>query len=222
MFCMDCGTQLTEQTNFCPTCGRKISGEDEQQTGAVDERVAAREEQRLKEIERLDKARIFFSQQYALYNEHQRARKSVSYYGRGAKSVLLVFGCITLGLWMSLGTIILISSGLYDLITSIVPLAVFFLIPGCCMLTGGILMKVINRSKFKRWKAEEAQLAQQIYALCTQYPDCPVDPIYTNPNILSILQQNLNTGRANTIEESLALALAEFYKSGMSRYITGY
>ncbi len=211
MFCSRCGQQIPDDSTFCSSCGNQVCAASDYQPLVNDdyEEQMQRELQmqknvmRQNEMQKLDAAIQYFLIKKSVYDEYDIAAKRMNYYKRGAKSGLIVWGAILM--FFGLITCFAVAgSG-----ESAMPFFLAILLPALLMLTGGILMKVNNRVKLKRYIKRFAETYAELYNHATQYPECPVPLQYSNPDILEAVMLVLNADRADTIGDALNLLMQE-------------
>lgn len=215
MFCPNCGSQVPDGGAFCSNCGANVTGAVAQQN-AINAQIQMQQFQaqknavRQSEIAALESTYQYFSQKRAEFEEYDLVCDLVNYYAGGAKSSLLVWGCIiaTFGL-----------IGCLAGADAIVGCLLCFLLPGAAMIVGGILMKVNNRKKYAYFQDEYARLSQELYNYYMAYPNCPIGAEYANPEIISLIMGVLQSGRADTIKESINLLVAEADQAEMNEYL---
>ncbi len=227
MFCSKCGQQIPDNSTFCSACGNQVSGSSnvavstpapttnydynaQMQVQFQMQKNAVRQS----EMQSLNNAIQYFFQKKAQFDEFDAVSELVNYYSRGAKSGLIVWGAII----ASFGLVFLAgagSIGFSELMMGIV----MFLVPGSAMIFGGILMKKNNRRKFAYYQQRYAELSQELYDYYARYPDCPVGPEYVNPDILCVIMDVLESGRADTVKESLNLLLQEISDDEYREYL---
>lgn len=213
MFCSNCGKQIADDAAFCMHCGKNLSAAPAQPAQPAVDFQAQKNSIRESEIKALSDALNYFSQKKSEFEEYDLVCDLVNDFSHGAKSSLLVWGCIitTFGL---LGLLATLSEG-----EGALGMLLIALLPGILMMVGGILMKVNNRKKYAYFKSEYARLSQELYEYYISYPNCPVGPEYSNPEILSIFLGILQSGRADTIKESINLALNEADRAEVNAYL---
>ena len=165
---------------------------------------------RQSEIQALNQAIAYFSKKKDTFDKYDASSTLVTYYARGARSGLIVWGAII----TVLGLIILTGGK-----RVLGPACLAFILPGVLMITGGILMKVMNRRNFRRYQQMNFQLSQELYDYYSRYPNCPVGLEYVNPDILQVIMSVLTSGRADTIKESLNLLLQEINQKEYAAYL---
>ena len=95
---------------------------------------------------------------------------------------------------------------------------IILLLPGAAMIVGGILMQVKNRKNYAYYQEEYARLSQELYAYYMAYPNCPVGPEFSNPDILEAIISVIQSGRADTVKESINLLLNDAEMEEMNAY----
>lgn len=158
------------------------------------------------EMNALSAAWNYFSQLKYKFQEYDRVCKQVMHFARGARSALLIWGCIATGIGLFFTLVFATDPDVQELI---LPFLCFFGIPGLLMIAGGILMKVNNRKKFAKYQKQYVQLAQELYYYYAAYPNCPIGMEYSNPDAIVYLMKMIQSGRAYTIRDSINLLLGE-------------
>ena len=223
MFCPYCGSAVAEGGSFCAVCGKNVATTaPAQPMPSVAEIQAQQQLQaqqyqmqknaiRQSEINTLAQAIQYFSQKRSQFEEYDLVCDLVNDFAKGAKSGLLVWGCI-------IATFGLIATGSVVGTGDMFPVMLFTLLPGIGMIVGGILMKINSRKKYEYFQAEYARLSDELYTYYLYYPNCPVGPEYVNPDILELIMEVLQSGRADTIKESINLLLADINQAEMNEY----
>lgn len=211
MFCSKCGSQVADGAAFCASCGASLTvapAPAQPAQPAIDFQ-AQKNAIRQSEMAALSNALDYFNQKRSEFEEYDLVCDLVADFARGAKSGLLVWGCII----TTFGLLTLLSG------EAILPLLLVLVLPGAAMIAGGILMKVNNRKKYEYFQNEYSRLSQELYTHYINYPNCPVGPEYSNPEILEIIMGILQSGRADTIKESINLAIREANETEVSEYL---
>ncbi len=214
MFCPKCGQQIADDSSFCMHCGNSISGAVAPVQPVVDFQ-AQKNNVRQSELNALNNAYEYFSQKRSEFEEYDAVCTLVNYYAGGAKSSLLVWGCIILTFGL-IALLAVFSEGSAD---GILGVLLAIMLPASLMIAGGVLMKVNNRKKYAYYQSEYARLSQELYAHYTAYPNCPIGPEYANPDILATIASVLRSGRADTIKESINLLLSDADAEAMNAYL---
>jgi hypothetical protein len=204
MYCSYCGTALADDAVFCTSCGKKVTSAQEQANTSEQEAQlyqAKKSAVRKSEMDALTAAHSHFSQKTETFQRYDYVCNRLKYYARGARSALLVWGCIIATFAFAIMLVLLEDR------TSPEPVVFAGLIPGLLMILGGVLMKINNRSKYNRFKNRHAELSEELFDHYNSYPDCPVGPEYANPQILQYILGVLQSGRADTVKESINLAV---------------
>ena len=220
MVCKFCGATISNNASFCASCGRRKEDSapsvETAYTGYVSHEVNAhqlmmqKEAVRTSEIASLKGAISYFSSMSAVFGQYGYACEKLIHYGRGAKGALIVWGAII----TFFGIVFTATLGAHPAILW------SLLVPGVLMITGGILMKVNNRSKFNRYLREYAATSAELYRAYTLFPNCPVGPEYTNPDVLKYLLRVIESGRADSIKESINIGIDFRPRGKAQRFIT--
>ena len=203
MFCPKCGKQILDQSFFCMYCGANIAILTPiNQNNQLDfEFQNHRKAVRDSEINLLNNLLQYFSQKKEIYDEYDNASELLIYYSNGAKSSLLVWGCIL----VAFGIFGFFSvNDIHEYMKYALP---FILFPGILMLIGGILMKVSNRMNYNHFKRNKENLFQELYSYYNTFSDCPIGFKFSNPRILESIMQIIKSGRADTIKESINIMI---------------
>lgn len=235
MYCPNCRAVIADGAKFCPSCGSSVTPAQNnyfsapqpvspvpQPTPSVGYREtyeAQKNAIRQSEMNALHRALQHFSLKMDEYDTYDYVCDQVNRYARGAKSGLLVWGAIifTFSLLVMLAASGILSAA--EAPAELYVLAFIFLIPGAAMLAGGILMKVNNRRKYNYFLQEYDRLSAELYDHYRSYANCPVGPEYSNPHILASIMQVLQSGRADTVKDSINLMIADSNYRAMNQYL---
>lgn len=213
MFCQNCGTQIADGVAFCSNCGASVNGavaapapvapapnvyDYQMQKNAI----------RQGEIDSLQRTMDYFMQKKDTYEMYDAVCTLVNYYAGGAKKSLLVWGAI-------IATFGFFAAGMGAGGAGVAA----FIIPGAAMIVGGILMQVNNRKKYAYYQEQYAELSQELYDHYMSYPNCPIGPEYSNPEIIALIMEVLRSGRADTIKESINVLINEANQSDVAAYL---
>ena len=223
MFCPYCGATVADNTAFCCQCGKNIQQFRGVQTvetnqAQVQQYQAQKQAARQGEIQTLDRVIQHFVPKQAAFDAYDDACKKVNHYARGAKSALLVWGCIAL----SFGLMFLAFSyadSVWRGAEVLPSMLSMFVVPGALMIVGGILMKVNNRNRHSQSLERYGQLSAQLCNYYVALPDNPVGAEFCNPHVLTELMHILQSGRADTVKESLQCLTAGMNKAGIGKFL---
>ena len=200
MFCKNCGQKISDQQNFCEFCGAASSS-----TGRI---YSVRDEQ----ISLIDDIISFFSQKKELYAEYDKVTQRINNLKFTCAKDALIWGLILLSV-MSVLSLNLLSDGENPL---------YALIPfSFSVLAGGALIFLFfARNKKRRIALEIAinqysKLSEELsnhYAVCE---NCPVGIEYTKPSTLLAIKKMIQSGRADTIKESINVLLDDAHRRKM-------
>lgn len=216
MFCPNCGQTLADGAHFCANCGNNLTANqvnlatDYQAVSTMQQYQLQKSAARQSELRVLDSLIMHFSQKQEQYDNYDIACEAVSHYGRGARKGAIIWGAIL----AVIGFILLLSDA--------APVSVsllLLLLPGLFMLFGGIMMQVANKKNYQHALNAWQQLSDDLCAHYAAYPNCPVGPEYSNPQILRALRNTLQSGRADTIKECLNLMIADANQRAMENYL---
>ena len=216
MFCPNCGQTIAEGARFCANCGNNLSANqvnlvtDYQAVSTMQQYQLQKSAARQSELRVLDSLIMHFSQKQEQYDNYDTACEAVCHYSRGAKKGLIVWGAIL----ATFGFILLLATA-----ESAVVGLLLFLLPGLFMVFGGIMMQVANRKNHRQALNIWQQLSDELCAHYAAYPNCPVGPEYSNPQILHTLRSTLQSGRADTIKECLNLMIADANQRAIENYL---
>ena len=223
MYCPYCGKTLVENASFCMSCGKPVLLAHSEPSAVQVTNTQLQQYQTQKdvarkcEIDTLTNAIYHFSQKAPQFKEYDYVCNRLNYYAGGASSALLVWGCIILSLSL-LALIVFLTEGYTE--DDLAILFLLFLLPGIGMLVGGILLKVGNRRKFAYFKERYAQLSAELYNHYAAFPQCPVEAEYVNPAILQRFLRVLQSGRADTIRESVSLTVSSRHQARLYEYFS--
>lgn len=208
MFCPHCGQQVADGSAFCASCGKSLTGTPA--PAPVMDFQAQKNAVRQSEISALSNALQHFAQKRDEFTEYDCVCELVNHYSHGAKSSLLVWGCII----TAFGLLAMLSGP-----EALVGCLIALVVPGAAMIFGGIMMKKKNRKNYKYFQNEYARLSQELYDHYVSYPNCPVGPEYANPEILEVILGVLQSGRADTIKEAINLLINDAERNEMGEYL---
>lgn len=213
MFCPHCGSQVADGVAFCSNCGGNLNAvtqvQPQVQQPAYDYQ-AQKQAVRESEIKSLASVLAHFNQKRDEFEYYDAVCVLVNHYAQGAKKSLIVWGAII----ASMGIICALAEA-----SAAIDGLIAFIIPGAAMIAGGILMQIKNRKNQEYYNAEYARLSEELYNHYLAYPNCPVGPEYVSPDILELIMEVMQSGRADTIKESINLLLAEADQDEINEYL---
>ena len=225
MFCPYCGNRMVDSASFCTACGKQIvlAIETNLQEMSVQNTAEQQVQQyqlqkdaiRKGEIESLENTISHFSKKADQFKDYDYFCNRVNYYAQGASSALLAWGCIIASFSLMLMAILASENNTVDLPV----VAIILLIPGLLMVAGGVIMKLCSCKKFQKSLEAYAQLSEELNEHYANYPNCPVGAEYTNPEILKQFLYTLQSGRADTIKESINLMVDPRHNSRIQEYL---
>ncbi len=208
MFCSYCGNPLPEDAAFCVACG-KAQQENTFQTQKAQVRQS--------EMGVLSAAIAHFSQKKMQYERYDEVCRQLKERVRGSSNALIIWGAILFGIALLFTAVVSENMMAED----VVPLVLFCLMPligSIAMIVGGILKKVAHARGNQALQQEYMQLSVELYGHFLNHAACPVGPEYTNPIVLTHLMYLIQSGHADTVKESLNLAVGKA-GWGVSRYL---
>lgn len=216
MFCIYCGAKTEDNAHFCHRCGKALPELEPEafkptQPEAIQSEatplqpmppaatvspavvVATSVRQPQEELEQLQQAHSRFSEDLSVFDSFQAACKRLLYYGKGTRSLLLVFGSICFGIGLLL--VLQAFAGMAenpaeDLLYS----TILFVIPGLLMIGGGLLIKLKNRKNFNAAAREVTALSGELMAHYRSIPGVPFPPEYADPRILAAILSLVHGG----------------------------
>ena len=222
MYCPHCGNSIMDNASFCHSCGNQIAVVPQQPVYSApygqspyvqpQQYQAPNAAARKSSLDNMYATINHFSQIGSYFDEYDYVCNQICKYARGAKSSLLIWGCIA----FTLGLILAISSQDSE---SAAMFILFLMLPATLMIVGGILMKVYNRKVFRQLKERYAQLSSEIYNYYLMCPNCPVGPEYINPNVLTQFLNVIQSGRADTVKESFNILLDRRRQARIRNYL---
>ena len=232
MFCAYCGKENPNGATFCCGCGKPMAGAanaapqpvlNYQIPQSADDDRERRVTVRQSEIQILYKAKSYFEQRKDLFAEYKDATKLLTKYGQGASSFLMVFGCIILGLALIFVAAMIAmmaqdSSTMEEGVKFVTAFLCLGVMPGTLMILGGIVKKVNGKRKSLEVRKNYVDAAWRAYEYYNQYPNCPVEFEYCDPEVIDVFLEYLESGRTDTIKESVKRALKDADWGDMEDY----
>lgn len=221
MFCSFCGTQIPNNSTTCPNCGSTII-----QNGSTDTTVVnpinnyemQKNAVRASEIKSLTDTITYFEQIKDKFIAYDEASAMMQYYSiPPRKAPFIIAGILIFAIIFTIWSMFKFNTYYYA--TLLISLQIFG-IPAAILICYGIFKRKKTKKKYKHWESVYLQLANEIYDHYNAYPSCPVGMEYINPNILHNIMQILRSGRADTIKESLNVAVADAGAAQIQQYLS--
>ncbi len=203
MFCKNCGKEITNTQNFCEHCGYNVSNS----VSSLSIRQS--------ELELMDHIINFFNEKKDFYDEYDKSTQRINKLSPVCAKAALVWGIILLAV-MSFISLLLIGS----LLASEESLAyVLILVP--FFIAGGALIFIFNIRNNRR--TIELKKAIDTYQYVSEglenhyksYENCPIGIEYTNPTNLLAIKRMLQSGRVDTIKESINMLIEDAHRRKM-------
>ncbi|MBP5294482.1 MAG: zinc-ribbon domain-containing protein [Lachnospiraceae bacterium] len=244
MFCPKCGSQVADGASFCPVCGNPLntmptrSAEPAPNTYQQYQQPApqyqqpvpqyqqpyqqyqqpyygynpqAIQQERMANLQELERMYNYFGQKNAEYNEYDMINATLDEYDK-RKPGLLVWGIIL----FVLGFITLVSflAADYSSAGGYIFLIVWLL--GSIGMILAFIFGSIARGRHKEDALNRlVELADDLHYHYVNYGECLVGEEFTNPAILQTIANNIQSGRANNITDSINIMFDDAHKSQM-------
>ena len=218
-YCVNCGAELPTDALFCSKCGKKQTQETKAEqkyydqvkvTNNVSEKDSYSDKSRL--IDDLKNARAYFKHKQTSYDEFDDLLKAKEGLSKASGCGLFILGVI-------LAFIIFFIISFNSYISSKYYNILFFTM----MFFGGIVFPIVafNKSNAKVDKDTKLineklkKIESELTAYFNAYSYGPVSFKYSNPKIIDVLKENISSGRADNLKESIRCMLDDFYKQQM-------
>lgn len=227
MFCSKCGAAQPDGAVFCSSCGNRLEGvapaapqmpnandylQMQQQMQA--QYQAQKNAIRQSEMASMEQAYRYFDAIRDRYDAYDQTCEEINRRCRGTSNARIVLGIICLFFFL-ISSLSAVDYGAGVLI----PLTIFLFIPGLWMLIACICGKVKNKKKLAQAQEEYARLADELNDYYMAYPNCPVGPEYTNPEILEAIYAVLQSGRADTVKDAINTLINDANNAEMEAYM---
>lgn len=208
MFCLHCGQQLLDDAAFCSACGQKVPS-------VLDAPVSVSDFQTQKnsiregEITALKEAIYYFSQKASVFQSYDTICRQIIKYVRGPSIGFVIGGFLA------------ITFAFIFLHTETFATPFFFFsgfMSGIALIITWALLIVHGRNMINRLQQPFQTVSEALFQYYLEYPHCPVGPEYIHPKTLAAFLKCLQSGRADTIKESINLTINEANKKRMSAY----
>ncbi len=220
MFCSFCGTQIPNNSTTCPNCGSTIiqnAAPDTPAVNPVNNYEMQKNAVRTSEINSLANTIAHFEQIADKFTAYDKASAAMKHYGRGPKNTRFIIAGILIGIIVFIITMMAATDTVF--LPTIFGSIMFFGTPAAILIVWGVLIKKRAKEKHQHWEDEYIRLSNEILDHYNAYPNCPVGMEYINPSILHNIMQILRSGRADTIKESLNVAVADAGAAQVQQYL---
>ncbi|MBE6947470.1 MAG: zinc ribbon domain-containing protein [Ruminococcaceae bacterium] len=198
MFCPHCGREMAVKTAFCTNCGKSLEILVAAPAAAPAPQLSMRES----EIQLMQRTVDYFKQKEALYQEYDRTCAQVFKDAEGPSAGFIVWSII-----LSIVSVIFIYVGLFTYPAEGSHIGLGLGITGFLLAIGLIVIRNIKAAKCRDLLANSVNRYWSIYnelqAHYRAYPNCPVGMELTNPEILTVILHNLQSGRHDNIQGAL-------------------
>lgn len=209
-FCINCGRELSIDAIFCSKCGKQQveASNNEQNSDRIKTESNTFERQTL--LQKLQKDHIYFQQQQSIYDDYDLWNfQKVNFRGPNSVAIFIVSFILAVIIYF------IIAINFYEIDGWLL----FF----CCIAVFGILLPFrINIAKKRKAQSNYRLINQKLSsnenllrAHYNAYADSQVSFEYSNPKIIDVLIQNISSGRADNLKESISCMLDDIHKQQM-------
>lgn len=178
-----------------------------------------KEAQRQKELSTLNGLMQYFSQKQDVYDRYDNACSWINRLSRGCSNALLIWGAIVSGLYLLIALLILSEAySFQEVLTDLLMVALFVLLPGLGMLAGGITKKVRHRNLTNQYLQEYTALSMELHQHYMSCPRCPIMPECSNPRIIILVQNAIASGCCDTIKQGINNVFTASRYAGIAQY----
>ena len=199
LICSQCGENVPDYVQICPSCGNPLKKEEKSKTES-DRPISLKESAELKKesLDKIDELMVYFSQKKEWYDEREYCKAYIDRNLFVRVKPMLVLGIIT----TVLGSI---------MAASIKDQAWMWCYPifGALLIAGFIAINVNRSVKNSIYSKRIPELDKLIEDYHEEYGDCPLGAEYTNPAILEKIKSIIKDGRTESIKEALNIYLDE-------------
>lgn len=207
MICSNCQNPIPEGAAFCSHCGARAVQPQPVVDPYFQQLQNQKTVQRQCEMDEVSRLIEYYAPRQGEYDAYDETCSKILHYARGAKSALLIWGCIAASVCLFF---LAVGLGEGAPVEEILPFVWLLGIPGILMIVGGIFMKVNNRMQMNRYLGDYAKLSYNLFRHCMSCPSTTIGPEFTNPRVLYVLLRTLRSGRCDTVKEALNLSGANF------------
>lgn len=232
-YCVNCGTEMSEQHKYCPNCGT-ASVVSSNQDVTVDTCVSAISNNsvnvfttdtksiRRNELSEMDKLINYFSIKQNVYDEYDLVSDMICRLAGGTSKAPLVWGIIVMaiGLLFScicLGLVISLGIDYFDFASFVADFffVLLFMGGGSALIGLFLSLKKKRKKQLIDYTDRYYRLSDELYKYYCGYEECPIGPEYTNPKNLLVVKRTIISGRANTITDALNVLVEDAFRADM-------
>lgn len=232
MFCPKCGNPVTDGATFCPVCGASLIGapgadpaqayqqpvpqyqqpyqQPAQQAYYGGYNPGAAQQERLANMQEMERMHSYFSQKADEYNEYDLINYTLDEYDK-RKPGLLVWGIIL----FVIGFIMLLAFAEDRSTARYIYVPIIWCIGSIGMILAFIFSTISRKKNKEAAMTRLVELADELHTHFVNFGYCPIGEEFTNPAILSKISENLRTGRANNITDAINIMFDDAHKSQM-------
>jgi len=233
-YCDICGSLIDVGSRFCSKCGNSVEGNSQIQNYDSVSAISQQGDIRKASIIEINKMISYFGQKQAQFDEYDECIEKIAYYSGPRPQIQVSVSPGTAlkvpGIIMTiLGSLFLFFS-LEFLFSRAASLGVGLLVSGLILLPLGIFLLSIGNKKnhlfiqeynekkasfLKQYEDRRDALAEELNNHYMNYGYCPVAASYTNPQILTLIREPIDLGRADTIKEAINVMIQDSHNSEM-------
>ena len=216
-YCFNCGSELPTGAKFCSQCGKqqKQEAKAEKQiynqskvANRISKKDSCSDKDRL--ISDLERAHIYFQQKQSDYDDFDNLTNKKAEITRPNGGTLFLLG------------IVLAFVAYFVIYLVFIELDSMFLF-WALMFIGGVIFPIIQFNKSNTKVNNQIMLIDQqlkgiekdLHTHFNAYPNSPVSFKYSNPKIIDVLKDNISSGRADNVKDSISCMLDDLYKQQM-------
>lgn len=224
MFCQNCGAALQNGASFCSICGMQQINTINNQS--INDYQMQKNDVRQREIVFLDKTIKHFSQKRHRFIDYDSACEGINYYSKKRGLGLFITGIVLFVLSVLVSIFLYFMINVYKQVAEFsasesvfavgkasvwswfILLLIFVIIPALIFTIIGACIKISNTKKKNYFEDTYSDLSQELYAHYRSYLSCPVEAAYCNPQVLEKLMSIIQSGKADTVNEALNIAVS--------------
>lgn len=234
-YCSKCGSLIADGSSFCSKCGNAVEGSSQIQNYVPTSAISQQGEIRKASIIEINKMIQYFGQKESQYNEYDNCIEKIAYYNGPRPQIqvnanrgtpMKVPGVImtVVGSFFSIFMTMLVensassngAAGMLIFGLAILSIGIFLIVTG--NKKNQAFIKEYNEKKasiLKQYEDRLYELAEELNNHYLNYGYCPVAASYTNPQILTLIREPIDLGRADTIKEAINVMIQDSHNSEM-------